>query len=179
MCLFSGLFGLIIANFAWNYAIRRRFRSTGSVLKTMDNEARLFSEKAQTYLVCFNDGCARSGECMRRRLAGYVPSTRRIVESVNAGYVAARGGQCEYFRQARPVTMHKGLTRFYDQIPERTARMIRKALISDFGNSNYYRYRSGELLITPAVEEHISQVCRRLGWTDGLAFDEEQQEYQW
>lgn len=145
----------------------------------MDNELQLFLEKAETYLVCYNEACLLSAECLRRKLASYVPNTRCTVECVNPDYVAAQQGQCVYYRPSAPVAMHKGLTRFYDQIPERIARSIRRTLVYDFGNSNYYRYRNGELTITPDIEKRIKKVCLQNGWTADLVFDEELYDYDW
>ena len=145
----------------------------------MNYKTKIFSEMALSYLVCCNDDCPLAGRCLRREVAGYVPAKRRIVECVNAAYVASKGGKCEYFRPAEPTLMHKGLVHFYDQIPERTARKIRSALILDYGSSNYYRYRNGEQPITPEVESHIRTVCQQFGWTADLVFDEETEEYKW
>ena len=145
----------------------------------MNYEEKIFRKKDETYLVCRNEACKHAQECLRRMLSDYVPATRRIVEFVNEDYVASRKGQCEYYRSAEPIVMHMGLKKFYDMIPEYTARKIRKTLICDFGSSNYYRYRNGQLLITPDIERHIKDVCRRFGWSSALVFDEIVQEYEW
>ena len=145
----------------------------------MENEKKLFSEKAETYLVCNNDEGTRAGQCLRRMLAPYVPKTRRIVECVNADFVKAQNGRCDYFRSAEPVVMHKGMTRFYDAIPERTAKAIRFELIRHFGSSTYYRLRNGQRLVTPDVLRFITTVCTNNGWNEELAFDEERVEFNW
>ena len=145
----------------------------------MDYNETIFSQKAEKYLVCYNDKCELSNRCLRRKVANYVPATRRIVESVNAVYVEKNGGKCDYFRPAEPVVMHKGLEHFYDNIPESMARAIRNKLILHFGNSNYYRYRNGSLPITAEVCQYIETVCRQNGWTGDLDFDGEATEYNW
>ena len=145
----------------------------------MNNETEIFRQKAESYLICYNDQCERSSQCLRRKLADYVPATRRIVESVNADYVASQQGECVYFRSAEPMVQKKGLKHFYDLIPERIAHEIRRTLIMELGNSNYYRYRNGELLINTAVRQRIESVCRQKGWMGELAFDEEVMDYDW
>jgi hypothetical protein len=145
----------------------------------MNTESILFREKAADYLVCYNDNCEKAAQCLRRKVAGYVPDTRRLLLSVNPGYVARKKGKCEYFQSAEPIYMGKGLVHFYDRIPESAARAIRKQLLAHFGNSNYYRYRSGERLIKPEIKEYITEVCRKHGWTEELVFDETVLEYQW
>lgn len=142
-------------------------------------ETILFRKKAEDYLVCYNDNCAKANDCLRRKVAQYVPNTRRLLLSVNPDYVAKREGKCEYYQPAEPIEMGKGLVHFYDQIPERTARAIRMQLLAHFGNSNYYRYRNGESLISPDVRDHIAKVCRQNGWTGELTFDETATEYNW
>lgn len=146
----------------------------------MNNQTtKLFAEKAEKYLVCNNDECTKADNCLRRLLADYVPPTRRIIESVNTRYVLARKGKCEYFRPAEPITAYKGMTTFYNQIPEQKARMIRYTLVNHFGNSTYYRLRNGERLITPDILRFIQNVCTANEWTGPLHFDEETTDYNW
>mgnify|MGYP007101857025 CR=1 FL=1 len=142
-------------------------------------EMMLFRKKAENYLLCFNDNCALAAGCLRRKVAHYVPDTRRLLNCVNPDYVAKRKGKCEYYQSAEPIEMGKGLTNFYDQIPERTARAIRKQLLAHFGNSNYYRYRNGEYLISPDVRSFIAKVCQQHGWTGELVFDDTVIDYRW
>lgn len=145
----------------------------------MNTESLLFRKKAADYLVCFNDECPKAGQCLRRKVADYVPDTRRLLLNVNPSYVARKKGKCEYFQSAEPVLMGKGLAHFYDKIPESKARAIRKQLLSHFGNSNYYRYRSGERLITPEVKKFIIETCKKNGWNEEPVFDDVVQDYQW
>ncbi|MBR1689011.1 MAG: hypothetical protein IJ710_10905 [Prevotella sp.] len=139
----------------------------------------LFRQKAETYLVCYNDKCPHCDQCLRRLLAAHVPATRRLVESVNPAYADSRADVCEYYRPADPVVMHSGLTHFYDDIPEAVAHRIRTMLRSEFGNSVYYRLRNGQLPITPAVRQRIAAICRHNGWTGTLLFDGETIGYVW
>lgn len=146
----------------------------------MNNQTtQLFTEKAEKYLVCYYAECAKADRCLRRMLADYVPPTRRVVESVNAGYVKAHKGKCEYFRSAELITMYKGMKAFYNEIPEQKAKLIRYALTRHFGNSSYYRLRNGERLITPDVLRYIQNVCTTNDWNEPLHFDEEVAAYNW
>lgn len=148
-------------------------------MKDMNNEKKLFSEKAEKYLVCYNDECARAEQCLRRLLANYVPDKRRIVESVNPGYVKRNHGECDYFHSSEPTVLYKGMTHFYDEIPEQKAREIRFKLRHHFGESTYYRLRNGQRSITPAIYDQIRSICVACGWTEELVFDEETQEIKW
>lgn len=145
----------------------------------MDEQTKLFREKAESYLVCFNNECAKAGQCLRRLLADFVPETRPIIESVNPTYVSQQPKGCNYFRSAEPIRMYKGLTGFYNQIPEPVARSIRFTLLRHYGNSTYYRLRKGERLITPSDVRYIESVCRKCGWTGALSFDAETTEFDW
>lgn len=145
----------------------------------MDNEKKLFSEKAEKYLVCYNDDCAKAGQCLRRMLADYVPDKRRIVECVNPGYVKRNKGVCAYFHSSEPTVLYKGMTHFYDEIPEQRAHEIRFKLRHHFGESTYYRLRNGKRVITSAIYNQIKTICTECGWTEELAFDEKTQEINW
>lgn len=145
----------------------------------MDNKTKEYREKAETYLVCYYNECEKAEQCLRHLLAEYVPETRRIVESVNAGYVKRHKGRCDYFRSAEPIVMYKGMTVFYHEIPERIAHEIRFTLRKHFGNSTYYRLRNGERLVTPDIYDYIKKVCEDYGWKEELQFDEKLFEVNW
>jgi hypothetical protein len=86
--------------------------------KQTATEMMFFRQKAEDYLLCYNDNCALAASCLRRKVA-------------------------------------------------------------HFGNSNYYRYRNGEYLISPDVRNVIEKVCRQHGWTGELTFDDAVLDYEW
>ena len=142
-------------------------------------DKRQFEERAEHYLVCYNEKCERSGHCLRHIAASYVAETVRVKECVNPTFAEVKAGRCPFFRPDSPMLMRRGFTHLYDEMPKRMGTAIRKELDALLGHNVYYKYRSGRLPIRPSVAERIADVCRSHGWTEPPVFDSEAVELDW
>ena len=148
----------------------------------MDQEKKeqLLREKADSYLICYNEACDLHEHCLHWLAGPYVDGRTRIVKSVNLNYAPATAGRCDLYCDDRPVMMPVGMKEhFYNDIPQAKARQIKRTLISDLGRTIYYRYHSGLQPIPPAILSHIEEVCRGAGWEEPLHFDSEREELVW
>lgn len=145
----------------------------------MTEQESIFSEKAVSYLVCFNTQCGLHEKCLRWMVGQHVPSepiSRLSINPLNSQVVA---GSCPVFRDSAPRHMPVGMTHFYYDMPGRLERAIKGALISRYSRTGYYRYHNGSRPITPEVEEEIRRTCNEHGWTQPLKFDSYVDDYQW
>lgn len=126
---------------------------------------------ADRYIVCFHDECTRHEHCLRWLVGRHSPSENYMLNCISPIYRKAQEGVCDMHRPADPVTMPLGMVHFYDEMPGRLEVSVKGALISRYGRTRYYRYRNGQLPITPDVESTIRQVCQDQGWTTPLKFD--------
>ena len=142
-------------------------------------EKEVFTEKAKTYVVCNSNECPIRNHCLRRMLSTYVRRDRLVQDCVNVLNPETETTTCPMFRSDQHVMMKRGMKTFYDEMPQKMAYVIRKKLLSHYGTNNYYRMRSGELPVTPAMQQHIEQVCRNAGWMLPPAYDRNAMEYEW
>ena len=142
-------------------------------------DKRQFEEKAEHYLVCYNDTCQQSEHCLRHIVAPYVAETVRVKECVNPTFSEVKAGQCPFFKSDTPMKMRRGFTHLYDYMPKRMGTAIRKELDAALGHNAYYKYRNGILPIPPAIAEQIVDVCLSQGWTEPPVFDSESVELNW
>ena len=70
--------------------------------------------------------------------------------------------------------MARGMSQLYDKVREVSVRkQIRLALTDHLGSKGtYYRYKDGERLITPALQQWIQDLFRRYGIEGKVTFDE-------
>lgn len=142
-------------------------------------DEQLFREKAEHYIVCYNDACQRHEHCLRHLVAPYVAETVRVKECVNPTNAEVRAGCCPFFKSDAPMKMGRGFTHLYDNMPKKMGTVIRKELDATLGHNAYYKYRNGKLPVTPDIYERIAEVCRNNGWTEPPVFDTEVDELNW
>lgn len=142
-------------------------------------DEQLLREKAKHYLVCYREQCERHQHCLRWLAGPYVPETDNVQTCVNVMNKEVREGRCPFFKSDEPVRMKRGLKHLYDDIPKRVGTAIRLELDSHYGHTMYYKYRNGELPITPDMQRCIAEVCQRHGWTVEPVYDETTEEYDW
>ncbi len=144
-----------------------------------DMKEELLREKALRYLVCYAGGCDRREHCLRWLAGPYVSDTDGVQTCVNVMNKEVRAGRCPFFKADEKVTMMRGFTHLYDDMPKRMGTAIRLELDAAYGHTMYYKYRNGELPVTPRMQKHIASVCRKHGWTASPVYDSSTEEYDW
>lgn len=139
----------------------------------------LFKEKARHYLLCYNTSCELREHCLHWLAGPYVPETDKVCTVVNVMNKDVREGNCPFYKSDEKITMKRGFTHLFDDMPKRIGTAIRLELGEAYGHTTYYKYRNGKLPITPKMQEHIAQVCHKHGWTAEPVFDETTIEYNW
>ena len=139
----------------------------------------LLREKAQNYLVCYNDGCPRREHCLRWLAGPYVPETQWVQTCVNLMNKELRAGRCRYFKADEKITVMRGFKHLTDHMPKLVGTAIRKELDATYGHTMYYKYRNGKLPVLPEMQQHIAEVCRKHGWTEPPVYDSQHEEYDW
>lgn len=142
-------------------------------------DEQLLREKAKNLLVCYSGSCERRQHCLRWIAGPYVSETDRVLTCVNVMNAEVRAGRCPLYRADVPMTMKRGFTHLYDDMPKRIGTAIRLELDRHFGHTMYYKLRNGKQSITPDMQRHIAEVCQKHGWTAEPVYDETTEEYDW
>ena len=145
----------------------------------MKEQDTIFSEKAASYLVCFNEQCARHEQCLRWIVGQHVGGEQISRVSINPHNAQVKAGSCPVFRDARPVRVGIGMTGFYHDMPGWLEKSIKGALISRYSRTGYYRIQNGTRPVTPEMEEAIRTICQKNGWDTPLRFDSYKEDYLW
>ena len=143
------------------------------------NEESLFREKARGYVLCYSDQCQLRDRCLRRVLTHYVPDDKRMVTCVNPMSKIVMEGQCDMFVDNQKVRMARGMMTFFDEMPEKKARIVRNALINRYSRKIFYSYRKGERLISPAMQQEIADILQSCDWQKAPVFDSFVVDYCW
>ena len=83
------------------------------------------------------------------------------------------------FRENVRMVMKRGMTRLYDDMPQRIAFRIRHTLIAWWGRKRYFEMRRGDRLLTPELQQDVASACRQHGWQGPVVYDGEQTDWLW
>ena len=73
----------------------------------------------------------------------------------------------------------RGFVKLMRTLPRAKAEELRSMLVEQFGLYNYYRYRRGEFLMTPEIQERITRIASELGIGTPLVFDSIEERTHW
>lgn len=139
------------------------------------------------YIGCMADDatCPQAARCLRAlayRLRARQPEQPDWLTIINPANTASRYAtpQCAHFRPATPVRYVKGMQHLFDNVPLAQAGGLRRDVGHCFTSRRmYYRYRTGEYLLPPRMQEDIARIFRRHGIADGPCFDNYVESYDW
>lgn len=130
-----------------------------------------FRKAPGNYELCFNEQCSLHEQCMHYQMWLMRP---RHLKGGPAVYPSAwEDGECVSFRDKKLVRMAYGFNGLYKNMDSHEAAGARKAVMQLFsmGKSTYYRFHTGERLLSPKMQEEVLRLVAQYGNTDGVEFD--------
>ena len=122
--------------------------------------------------MCPNENCPMAADCLRQRVCREAPAevTRWMCVMPNA----LSNGKCSYYQKAEKVTIARGMKHLFDKVKDRKVRKSLRLEMTDYLGSKgtYYRYKDGERLINPELQQWIQDLFRRYGVEEQVLFDE-------
>ena len=129
------------------------------------------------WAVCPNEACKFAEICLRQQACRQMPERIKKWTSILPNAVGE--GDCGFFLKYEKVTMAKGIGSVYKNVEDKYARTnIRKALTAFLGSKGtYYRYKDGERLVSPQLQQDIRDIVHRFAPNAEVAFDETFEDY--
>ena len=122
-----------------------------------------------TYARCFLSNCPRSDRCLRHLTGQHLLPNQQIGPAVYP--TALNGDQCPMFREIRYIRAAYGFKTLLKEVKVTDGPALRKAIMDYLGSrGTYYRYQSGERLLTPEQQQKILQLFTAKGY-NGLSFE--------
>ena len=146
--------------------------------QTLSYEQSLLRERSRHYLLCYNATCPRKDHCLHWLVGQWASDDTLYATVVNPYRKDVVAGTCTDYCSNAKRLMARGLTKFYENIPEPKAKAIRSDLIATFNKTLYFKWRNGEKPITPEQQAQIASICRANGWTEPPVYDAYYEEYQ-
>ena len=117
-----------------------------------------YSKIPSNYGLCAAD-CPRGDTCLRRIAYDRIPANVVFPPTLHLKAIEAMAGKCKYYRSNKKVRYAKG--------------------IGSWGVRRYYQKRKGETLLSPAEQQQVVALARKLGVRLDEYFDGYVEEYDW
>ena len=128
-----------------------------------------FSRVPNSFLLCFNQSCPRSGECLHFLAGQHVPADRPCGPAVYPS--ACQDGTCRYFRHSNVVRLAWGFDGTYTPLEPYFRSKARSDVQNMLGSvGTYYRYDHGERKLSPEQQERIHKILQDYGYNGPVTF---------
>ncbi|MDR0894872.1 MAG: DUF6078 family protein [Prevotellaceae bacterium] len=128
------------------------------------------------FIFCLNNGCSRARTCMRYLMAAHEIETSETITVINPKRTAA---DCDAYFPHEKVNFALGITHLFDNLPHRTALVVKQRIIDRFNNATFYRWKQKVRLISPEEQEAIRRIFRSEGIADEPVYDQQVPQYAW
>lgn len=128
----------------------------------------------KNFNACIKAECPMTAECLRYQAGeALMESEIRSLKVLNPKLLdASKEGGCEYFRSVEKQVCGKGFVRYLGKLSVDDSKIAILALMEVCSSQRqYYRYRTGELFITPNIQELMNDSLKRNGIEQELTFD--------
>ena len=136
-----------------------------------------FNKIPDWWALCPNSDCEMAKTCLRHQVCLQVPQKYKLWTCVLPN--AIEDGKCRFYRKAAKVTMAQGIAAVYKNVQSREARsQIRYGLTAHLGSKGtYYRYKDGERLIGPRLQQEIIDIVHQYAPGVEVSFDKTFEDY--
>lgn len=144
-------------------------------------EQEIFAAKAkEDYTVCYAEQCPKKEQCMRWKVGQQMSDTTSSYRCVNLRYEGVGTADCSLFRSTQKVKYAKGMMHIFNSdMPRKVEPFVRGKLIGHYCRTYYYEFRNGKRLMSPAIQEEIRALFRKIGWNEPIEFDGYVEDYDW
>ena len=146
---------------------------------TMEKESFDYSKVPHNFGLCAAADCPHADTCLRRIAYTHTPASVTFPPTLNPKTIEARTGKCEYYRSNQKVRYAKGFVRTTEALAVSASGTFRYGLIGNWGIRRYYQKRKGETLLSPAEQQKVMALARKLGLQQEEYFDSYVEEYNW
>ena len=145
----------------------------------MEKESFDYSKVPHNFGLCAAADCPHADTCLRRIAYTHTPASVTFPPTLNPKTIEAMAGKCEYYRSNQKVHYAKGFVRTTEALAVSASGTFRYGLIGNWGIRRYYQKRKGETLLSPAEQQKVMALARKLGLQQEEYFDSYVEEYNW
>ena len=130
-----------------------------------------YQEVPYDFAHCLNDQCTQVNHCLRHLAAANSTSIRKFFPIVNPAHYPKERDKCPFFKSQIKKRIALGITNLLDNVPHKTALLLRRQMVEHFGKTLYYRFLRKENELLPEHQIFIKQLFEQNGINEEPVFD--------
>jgi len=138
-----------------------------------------YSKVPYSFGLCAVADCPRSGTCLRRIAYDHIPESLVFPPTLNPKAAGVLTEKCKYYCPDEKVRYAKGFVCTTGALSVNSSAAFRYGLIGCWGIRRYYQKRKGETLLSPAEQQLVIRLAKKLGLHQEEYFDSYIEEYHW
>lgn len=129
-----------------------------------------YDQLPSSWMFCFRDECPKAEECILHLSGKFIPKDMEWGRAIFPTAVKANG--CSHFKKIRKIHAAYGFKKLFEEVKRKDDKPLRDRMKEYLGSQKtYYRYNSGERLLTPEQQQWIISLFNKFGYTENLEFD--------
>ena len=138
-----------------------------------------YQEVPYDFAHCLNDQCTQVNHCLRHLAAANSTSIRKFFPIVNPAHYPKERDKCPFFKSQIKKRIALGITNLLDNVPHKTALLLRRQMVEHFGKTLYYRFLRKENELLPEHQIVIKQLFEQNGINEEPVFDSYRESFDW
>ena len=139
---------------------------------------KLYTSVPPRYEVCLHANCSKADVCLHQIAYQKLLSAQTFLHLINPKQCKKKG-HCPFYRNCTPMRFARGFKGFQKHMyPDQYAEFS-SMLKSKFGRNPYFERRKGIRPLSPAEQDMILNVLKRVGVEEKLEFDAYGDEINW
>lgn len=147
----------------------------------LSKENLLHKYRPSYYPVCMVEECAIRKKCLRAIVLDEYLAQEEVIPVINPARVMPESGEeCAWYRSSEPVLFALGFTQALDRLSKVNYERCTQDLISKCSKSTFYRWKSGEVALSPDLQGVVAEALRAFGYPDEeVQFDGYEYRIEW
>lgn len=116
--------------------------------------------------------CPKAATCLRRIAYDCLPADKTFIHMLSPRVAeAVQGEGCPHYLSSAKQRYAGGFTKLIEGLTVRQAAAFRERMTALLGRKNYYLARRGDRLLSPAEQQQVRSLLRKLGVEPAECFD--------
>lgn len=115
----------------------------------------------EQYKLCSNSACKKSENCLQQLCYRQVTKNDIGIYVLNPLLFPKENEECPYFKSDKEIKLAWGTKSILDEIPNKKASEIKRALLQKYGRTKYYQFYRSEKPLFPSDQQIFTKIFKK------------------
>ena len=133
----------------------------------------------EQYKLCSNSACKKPENCLRQLCYRQVTKNDIGIYVLNPLLFPKENEECPYFKSDKEIKLAWGTKSILDEIPNKKASEIKRALLQKHGRTKYYQFYRSEKPLFPSDQQIFTKILKKNGIETEIKYERFTEAYDW